>query len=523
MRETMPKRLRTVPRTPVTAALLCLALGCARVSGSGGGPHDGGDAAPAPNAPDAVAQDLPSSFNDASANDASAPSNDADAASGPCINLQCRQVTCAGGATTSVSGTVFAPNGTLPLYNVAVYVPNAQLEPFPAGVTCDRCGTPVSGKPIVSTLSNSEGKFKLLNVPAGMNIPLVFQVGKWRRQVTVPSATACQDTALIDPSMTRLPRNRTEGDIPKIAVTTGDCDQLGCLLPKLGIDASELGIAGENRAAAYFTGSSETVSGTPAHVATFGPANMRPTTELWNNEAALSKYDMTLLSCECTENLTTKTATSFSAMNNYLAKGGRIFGTDYAYVWLKYSPDRDLTAAVVIPGGEPGWAQTPLAIDTSFPKGKALAEWMKFVDPAAVYGAIQATTVLNNVRSVMPPSALAWASSKTGVAPGLLAWPPGFPPPLGAASVDPNAPPRPRILTVNTPAGMPSDKQCGRAAFLDAHIVDATYSAPVGSKFPGNCGTSFSKGEEALAFLFFDLAACIQDDTRPVIPPIIIP
>jgi hypothetical protein len=47
--------------------------------------------------------------------------------------------------------------------------------------------------------------------------------------------------------------------------------------------------------------------------------------------------------------------------------------------------------------------------------------------------------------------------------------------------------------------------------------------APVGSRFPDNCGAGLSKGEEALAFLFFDLASCIQDDTRPVVPPIIVP
>ena len=82
----------------------------------------------------------------------------------------------------------------------------------------------------------------------------------------------------------------------------------------------------------------------------------------------------------------------------------------------------------------------------------------------------------------------------------------------------------PRIITVNTPAGMPSEKQCGRAALLDAHIVKTdTTMVPANAVFPVNCGANLSKGEEALAFLFFDLAACIQDDTRPVVPPIVIP
>src|SRR5262245_30831741 len=61
-----------------------------------------------------------------------------------CVNLQCRQVTCPNGGTTSLSGTVYAPTPKEfgkpdPIYNAIVYVPNAQLQPFPKGVTCDKC------------------------------------------------------------------------------------------------------------------------------------------------------------------------------------------------------------------------------------------------------------------------------------------------------------------------------------------------------------------------------------------------
>src|SRR5439155_272785 len=102
---------------------------------------------------------------------------------GPCVNLECQKVSCPNGGTTSVSGTVYDPSGTLPLYNVMVYVPNAPLDPMKHGPSCT-CD--VSGKPIASALTDTKGQFVLKDVPVGSDIPVVIQVGKWRRQITVP-------------------------------------------------------------------------------------------------------------------------------------------------------------------------------------------------------------------------------------------------------------------------------------------------------------------------------------------------
>jgi hypothetical protein len=408
-----------------------------------------------------------------------------------CRGWQCYQVECGAGGKTTVTGTVYAPDGKLPLYNVVVYVPNAPPAPMPQGVTCDKCGTITSGEPVVTALTNHEGKFVLENVPVGKTVPLVMQLGKWRREVVIPEVKACEETALTDRNLTRLPRNRTEGDLPKIAVTVGNCDKLSCMLPKVGIDPAEFGVDGEAKAVHFYQPrSTGPLANNPP-----GPKGMKDARALWSDAAKMREYDIIVFSCECNEALNTKDGdVSWKAVTDYLAAGGRIFTTDFQYVWYKNSPDPNLKGFAGIPGGAPV-ARSPVVLDTSFPKGKALADWLKFADPASEYGKVKCDTVFNNFTPADKARAQTWGTSGEG----------------------PGANTNPRFLTVNTPAGLPAEQQCGKAVHLDAHING---SDTINDRFPQGCSNELKQGERAFAFFFFDLASCIQDESEPPRPPI---
>ena len=155
-----------------------------------------------------------------------------------CTMGACKQKACADGGKTTVHGTVYDPAGKVPLYNVVVYVPKGDVPPLTSGASCDRCdGNSVSA--LASALTDTHGNFVFNDVPVGTDIPLVMKVGKWRRQIKIPTVTACTDLALTDVNETRLPRNQSEGDIPLIAIATGGADSMECLPRRMGIDDSE--------------------------------------------------------------------------------------------------------------------------------------------------------------------------------------------------------------------------------------------------------------------------------------------
>jgi hypothetical protein len=420
----------------------------------------------------------------------------------PCENLECRQTSCmvgacqqkvcAGGARTTVRGHVYDPAGKVPLYNVVVYVPNAPVDPIATGPTCERCDSPVSGKPITSALTDTNGEFVLDNVPVGAAVPLVLQIGKWRRSITLPSVAACQETRVDDPNLLRLPRNQAEGHIPKIALTTGGADRLECLLRKIGVDPSEFTPEAGNGRVNFYGGRGMATMATTAYAPMVnGGATFTPAPTFWNQPANFDKYDIVILSCEGAQFPMDKSPMALQGLQAYANKGGRVFASHWHNVWLEMGPPPWPTVATFVRQGS---LPDPFTsnIDTSFPKGAALADWLVAVQASTTRGQLTIHEGKHTVTAVNPMLSRQWIHS--------------------------DMPTAVQYFTFNTPVGAPTGMECGRLVFTDIHVSAQDVAGP---PYPMGCvSPDLSPQEKALEFMLFDLSSCIQPDAEKPVPPI---
>jgi hypothetical protein len=342
------------------------------------------------------------------------------------------------------------------------------------------------------------------DVPVGNDIPIVLQVGKWRRQFKIATVTACVDTPLADKNLTRLPKNQSEGDIPLIAITTGGADSMECLPMRMGIDPAEFTTDAGNGRIHLFTGH----PGNPGQFASkeFDPtqnggAMFSPSTSLWNDLAKLKKYDIVILSCEGLPNDVDKPDAALRNMYDYESAGGRVFASHWHRVW--FSPN----APVPVPmtgtwhdePDPPGMVVTA-TVNTGFPKGKAMSEWLVNVGASASAGQLDIQAARDNISAVDPMMATAWITLQNS-----------------NANVTPDTV---EFLSYNAPLNVPDDKICGRAVFNDLHVSAGATGDKPGNPFPSMCQQGdLSKQEKALEFMLFDLSSCVRNDNTPPTPP----
>src|SRR5687768_5827430 len=133
----------------------------------------------------------------------------------------------------------------------------------------------------------------------------------------------------------------------------------------------------------------------------------------------------------------------------------------------------------------------PAVINQTFPKGAALAQWLLNVGASTALGNMSLIYPRDNIQAVNDQVAREWISVDN----------PNFP----------EAPKAVQYMSFNTPIGVPEEMVCGREVYTNLHVAvtdDNTGSNALG--FPASCGqVELSAQEKAVAFMLFDLSACV--------------
>ena len=444
-----------------------------------------------------------------------------------CDNFCKDQVVCSPTTTTTtITGTVYAPNDTLPLPNALVYVPNGSLT-YPYGLTsfndgigtggtCDTCAAEASGAPLVQTKSNFDGTFTLTNVPANVDFPLVIQLGRWRRVITVPKVTQCVTTA-VSAALTRFPQSEHESgsadNIPLFAISTGAADGLECVLRKMGIvDTEFTNPSGTGRIRFYQDSKNSSAGGTGpgARINTSTPK----ATQLYDTSTStatpeLNNYDAVIFACRGGATNKDDASNSLANVLDYANSGGRVFATHYSYVWLDpgsvsaapSSPMWSSSATWVPDSTSTAWntagSSTTGLVNTTV-NGGVFAKWLGATGVNALATGSTATAPLvtifdprNDADIPVAANTEEWIKQSGG----------GTSAPL-------------LHMAFNTPVDQTT--QCGRVIYSDFHISVGSSTKNV--TFPNECaGGAMTAQEKILAYMIFDLTQCITPATPP--PP----
>ena len=425
-----------------------------------------------------------------------------------CTGLCQNQVPCTAGSETRLTGTVYAPNGTEPLYNALVYVPNKPIPAITAGPSCVRCQDEDLGSPIAAAITGADGKFVLKNVPAGVSFPLVVKMGKWRRVVTINPVTACTNVNLtVD--QTRLPRSMTDAtagniqylNIPHMAMVTGNVDALECVLRKVGLADSEFTQpTGTGRVHMYRSNGGLmgcTSYNSNGQCRTSGMVYTDLSALFTNNK--IDNYDVGIFGCEGAAN---EHDTYDPALRSFANRGGRVFASHYSYTYLKGNGEFDNTA---VWGGVQQGNNNPTTgiIDTSFSKGNAFNTWLGVVSawhPTYGSGYIQISDPRDYVQSIKANTerfVYTDANKK-----------------INGTNI--NQVSAVQQYSFNTPYGADANNVCGRVLYSAFHVSNISNAGV--KVFPTYCSTGpLTAQEKVLEFMIFDLSACVSVGEPP--PP----
>lgn len=334
--------------------------------------------------------------------------------------------------------------------------------PFPRGVVCDSCGAIASEVPLLRVIAGADGKFSLNLDPIKKQSTFYLTVRKARFRKVSPgvAVTACGSVAL-NTSQTSLPKSSLEGDVPKIAISSGNRDHLEKVVDAMGITDYDCykGLA-------------------PSSTSDTCTAN-RTLGQLMGDLNALKGYGLIFISCSVSDPYAPKTNSDTTAQNlkTWVELGGKLVVTDDSFDFVEQTfpdaidfagPSADAGTPQPLNGGEVGTAVASLSAVVTNPN---LAAWLKLF-PSAINANNEVT--LQGFLSK-------WAVQRT-LGPGTSAIVRGIAPFTGG----PADVPLTSLFEVNG---------CGRVIFSSYHT---------------DTGTALLPQERILEYLMFEVAICTR-------------
>lgn len=412
-----------------------------------------------------------------------------------CVGLGCKIAQCPPtGTDTVLAGRVTAPNGVDPIREAIVYVPAMGVpDEFPAEVACEVCNNPVGGRPVTQTITDVDGNFELRRVPVTDATPVVIQKGRWRKVITVPVAK-CERQVLSEDEA-RLPREKSEGSIPRMAIAVGEWDAIECVMRHVGVKDQEFTAPNGGGAIHMYNNRSDGV-GAPGGV---------DVSALLTDLKKMLQYNLIFLNCSddtYSSDLVRDPAVRKN-LHDYVARGGRLYVTDYSYDFIgqipEFSPyicfNDDKPCTNLGPHGRyeaTGLGRTANSgrvdaeIDQSTEAGKNLAIWMSKLKNPSVGGKVQ-------IRDDIGSWVLMRQTATDQMKYPSMSWLSGVV----------NGSKRPLTVSFDFPSAPLS---CGKILYSSYH----TREHEAASSFPRYCPAgAMTPPEQVLEYLIFEISACV--------------
>ena len=391
------------------------------------------------------------------------------------------------GALTTITGTITAPNGHDPVANAFGYIP-LSTTPIQPGVACELCATPADGAAATAT-TDASGKFiiDIGNVPIAATLYLTVNKGRFRRTTSI-AITPCMGNAASAAATTLPSKSGTGDDIPKIAVATGNKDQLDVVLAALGLDAQQGFDCYEGRA------SSSTTLKSPCGMR---GTTLQPIESLLKNEAMLAQYNLVFLSCAPGKFKALSVADQQAIAGNlrtWTQKGGRLFVTDNSYDYVAQSfPDAIafLNGNSAVDAANVGYGTS--GSGTSYAgqiNDATLAAWLAAV--GAIPAGSNSVTLGGYLNNWSVIQSLPMSTIDVVDATNAQAYPTGSTTPGPAATY-------PQAVRFDVPA-TGSTQACGRVIYSSYHTLPTTTQPDP---------TQLATQERILEYLMLEAGACV--------------